>query len=280
MSQASSVVVARGLARQPAVDTSSTVRTVLVGASGLVFCSALVIGGMTWPHLSASPVASDLLALIGAGAGAPMTPATHPLVQGFELVSAALIGLFVTLVYRQLAREKPLGRAMEQAQVLLCVAGAMMMIIIGSSIARAFGIAGAASIIRFRTPVDDPKDITVLFLLMALGMAVGLGAFAVAGLGTLCLVGFLVLLEKIGDPRPRRAVVDLVSQGPDFPSADIDAVFARHGVASEVREVTRGGQVRARYSATLTPGLSLNALNEDLLAHAALASVSWDTKKP
>ncbi len=45
--------------------------------------------------------------------------------------------------------------ALEQAQVLLCVSGALMMIIIGSSLARAFGIAGAASIIRFRTPVED-----------------------------------------------------------------------------------------------------------------------------
>ena len=62
---------------------------------------------------------------------------------------------------------------MEQAQTLLCVSGAMMMIIIGNSLARAFGIAGAASIIRFRTPVDDPKDVTILFLLMGLGMSVG-----------------------------------------------------------------------------------------------------------
>jgi hypothetical protein len=277
MSQASSVVVARDLPPASSAGVLSTGRTVLVGGLGLVFGAALVVGGLYWPDLNVSPLATDLLGRLGAAEA--LTPATHPLVQGFELVSAALIGLFVTLVYRQLAREKPLGRAMEQAQVLLCVAGAMIMIIIGSSIARAFGIAGAASIIRFRTPVDDPKDITVLFLLMALGMAVGLGAFAVAGLGTLCLVGFLVLLEKIGDSRPRRAVVELVSQGPDFPAAHIDAVFGRHGIASEVREVTRGSQVKARYAATLAPSLSLNALNEDLMAHAALASVSWDTKK-
>ena len=68
--------------------------------------------------------------------------------------------------------------------MLLCMSGALMMIIIGNSLARAFGIAGAASIIRFRTPVDDPKDVTILFLLMGLGMSAGLGAFAVAGLGT------------------------------------------------------------------------------------------------
>ena len=83
---------------------------------------------------------------------------------------------------------------MEQAQTLLCVSGAMMMIIIGNSLARAFGIAGAASIIRFRTPVDDPKDVTILFLLMGLGMSTGLGALAVAGLGTAFLCITLLVL--------------------------------------------------------------------------------------
>lgn len=277
MSQASSDVFARDLPRTSLAGPPSAGRTVLVGGLGIVFCAVLVIGGLYWPHLNTSSIASDVLARLGAGDS--VQPATHPLIQGFELVSAALIGLFVSLVYRQLGREKALGRPMVQAQVLLCVAGALMMIIIGSSVARAFGIAGAASIVRFRTPVDDPRDITVLFLLMALGMAVGLGALAVAGLGTLCLVGFLVLLEKIDDPRLRRTVVELVSQGPDFPAAHVQAVFTRHGIASEVREVTRGAQVKARYTAALAPGLSLNALNDELLADAAVASVSWDTKK-
>ena len=92
---------------------------------------------------------------------------------------------------------------MEQAQTLLCVSGAMMMIIIGNSLARAFGIAGAASIIRFRTPVDDPKDVTILFLLMGLGMSTGLGAFAVAGLGTAFLCVALLALDPCR--RRRRA---------------------------------------------------------------------------
>ena len=91
--------------------------------------------------------------------------------------------------------ERDANPALDQAQVLLCVAGALMMIIIGSNLARAFGIAGAASIIRFRTPVEDPRDITVLFILMGLGMAAGLGGFALAGLGTLFLCATLPLLQ-------------------------------------------------------------------------------------
>src|SRR4029079_15646537 len=102
--------------------------------------------------------------------------------------------LLVTAVHQPAARDR--SRSMEQAQTLLCVSGAMMMIIIGNSLARAFGIAGAASIIRFKTPVDDPKDVTILFLLMGLGMSSGLGAFAVAGLGTAFLSITLIALDQ------------------------------------------------------------------------------------
>ena len=74
---------------------------------------------------------------------------------------------------------------MEQAHVLLCLAGALTMLIVGDSLPRAFGIAGAAAIVRFRTPVEDPRDITVLYLLMALGMSAGLGLVSVSAVGTL-----------------------------------------------------------------------------------------------
>ena len=78
------------------------------------------------------------------------------------------------------------------AQILLCVSGAMMMVLINDSLARAFGIAGAASLVRFRTPVDDPRDAAVMFLLIGLGMASGLGAFMLAGGGAAMVVGSVV----------------------------------------------------------------------------------------
>ena len=101
--------------------------------------------------------------------------------------------------------------------MLLCVSGALMMIIIGNSLARAFGIAGAASIIRFRTPVDDPKDVTILFLLMGLGMSTGLGAFAVAGLGTAFLCLTLVALEVMAKQQTRLMSVEIVADRPHVP---------------------------------------------------------------
>ena len=72
-----------------------------------------------------------------------------PYIQGLaeagRLLVAACIGVLVVAVQRWTRRSGPLSRSMEQAHVLLCLAGALMMLIVGDSIARAFGIAGAAA---------------------------------------------------------------------------------------------------------------------------------------
>src|SRR5688572_1705302 len=49
-----------------------------------------------------------------------------------------------------------------QTQIMLAIVGALVMLIVGSSLARAFGIVGVASLIRYRTKVDDPKDAVVM----------------------------------------------------------------------------------------------------------------------
>jgi hypothetical protein len=138
----------------------------------------------------------------------------QPFIELSKMIAAALIGALVTAIHHPVGRDRP--KSLEQAQTLLCVSGAVMMIIIGNSLARAFGIAGAAGIVRFRTPVDDPKDVTILFLLMGLGMATGLGAFAVAGSAprfsaSRCCPGPLATQKRGScrrDPRAGRRVPD------------------------------------------------------------------------
>ena len=202
----------------------------------------------------------------------------RPFVELAKLILAAAIGVIVTSVHRRYRRERPQTQAMEQAQVLLCVSGALMMIIIGGSVARAFGIAGAASIIRFRTPVEDPKDITILFLLMGLGMAAGVGLFGVAGLGTLFLCLCLVLLNRLGAKRPRAMMAEVEADGREFPTAHVQGVFARNHVIFEPREVSQGKALSVRYYALLDPDQSLESLSEELMAggRANVKSVSWE----
>src|SRR5262245_52807199 len=154
------------------------------------------------------------------------------------------------------------------------------MIIIGNSVARAFGVAGAASLIRFRTPVEDPKDITILFLLMGLGMATGLGAFAVAGLGTGFLCLSLVLLDRLpSDRKPRELMVELTAYGREFPTVPVESVFARNGIIYEARDVSQGTEATVKYQLSVDRQLPLEDLSSQLSAASGVRSVVWKKVK-
>jgi uncharacterized membrane protein YhiD involved in acid resistance len=100
-----------------------------------------------------------------------------------------------------------------QTQILLAVVGAAVMIIVADSLARAFAIAGAAGLVRYRASIEDPKEPGVLLVSLAAGLASGAGLFAVAL--TLCVFVIVVMwiLESLAPPD--RAQFDLVIESRD-----------------------------------------------------------------
>ena len=106
------------------------------------------------------------------------------------LLSFAL-GLFIVLIY-QWTHSKVPQRSFANTLIILCMLISVVMVVIGDSIARAFSLVGALSIIRFRTAIQDPRDIGFVFYALAVGMAVGAGNPAVAILATF-LIGIIIL---------------------------------------------------------------------------------------
>jgi anti-anti-sigma factor len=255
-------------------------RAIKITVSGAILCTALVWMGLRWPNQLAgiSEIAEE--AFGGTRRNGPAVPvhAFQPFIELAKLVVASLIGLQISTIHQPAPRER--GRSMEQAQVLLCVSGAMMMIIIGNSLARAFGIAGAASIIRFRTPVEDPKDVTILFLLMGLGMSAGLGAFAVSGLGTAFLCIALVALDHVSAQRARVMSVEIQAAGRAFPTTHVEGVFARNQIVWEPREISQSDDVTVKYHTWLDPRTSLEDLSSQLMSDGAgVQAVAWEHPK-
>jgi anti-anti-sigma factor len=255
---------------------------VWTGIAVAVVGVALVVVGMEWPGLGFE----ESPATPGAIPGVTNVPASalslsNPLFELAKLIASAVIGMLVTIVHRQYRHERSANPALDQAQVLLCISGALMMIIIGNSVARAFGIAGAARIIRFRTPVEDARDITILFILMGLGMAAGLGALAVAGLGTLFLCAMIPILNMFSSERPRQMMVEIIAEEREFPLAHVHHVFAVNGILFEPREVSQGDEATAKYLTTLKPTDSLEDLSAQLMSEGkkGIKNVSWSPPK-
>jgi uncharacterized membrane protein YhiD involved in acid resistance len=77
-----------------------------------------------------------------------------------------------------------------QTQVLMAIIGAVVMIVVAESLARAFAIVGATGLVRYRANIEDPKDAGVLLVSLAVGLATGAGLLAVAVL----LCGFVIVV--------------------------------------------------------------------------------------
>ena len=114
---------------------------------------------------------------------------------------AFAIVLGVVIAWRPLSR-RPLKVDVRHALLIMTVASAMVVVVIGDSMARAFGVVGLGSFIRFRSSIKDPRDVTLFFLAIGTGMACGLGAVRVAGVGVATVWALLVALDWNWKPAP------------------------------------------------------------------------------
>ena len=123
------------------------------------------------------------------------------LASALRLPLAALLGTVLALRPRR--RGTPERQpAVVQTQIVLAIVGALIMLIVGASLARAFGIVGAANLIRYRSKIDDPKDAVVMLCALSAGLASGVGLYGLAVVGTLFIVFCLWIIEGF-EPQTR-----------------------------------------------------------------------------
>src|SRR6267143_5870181 len=143
-----------------------------------------------------------------------------------RLPVAALLG--AALAFRPRRRGTPPRSApVIQTQIILAVVGATVMLVVGSSLARAFGIVGAANLIRYRAKIDDPKDAVVMLTTLSMGLAAGVGLFALAAFGTIFILAVLWAIESF-EPERRKTFDLKVAEGePAGLRADVEAGLRR-----------------------------------------------------
>jgi hypothetical protein len=108
------------------------------------------------------------------------------LVTGLSFVLALLIGWVYQSTYKGVAYTQSYVHTL----VLMSMVVAVIMLIIGSNIARAFTLVGALSIVRFRNAIKDTRDVGFIFFAMAVGMACGTRFYTLAVIATV-VIGFL-----------------------------------------------------------------------------------------
>jgi hypothetical protein len=175
------------------------------------------------------------------------------------LVLSLVLVLVVTYFYRQSHRGLSYSVSFVHAMVLLCVTVSVIMLIIGSNIARAFTLVGALSIIRFRNPIKDSRDVAFLFVAMAVGMAVGTGFYMTAVMFTLFIsfIAYALTRFEIGATLRREVLLKLaVPASLDYHTAFNDVFYRalREQALLSVETLREGATLELVYSIEFKAG--------------------------
>jgi uncharacterized membrane protein YhiD involved in acid resistance len=203
-----------------------------------------------------------------------------------RLLLATLLG--AALAFRPRRRILALKRNpyVSQTQILLAIVAAALMIIVGDNAARAFGIFAAVSLVRFRTNIRDPKEIAVLLISLALGLASGVGRW---DLGIVLALFSLIVLWILEWREPelvfRSMELKVITKNVIATQRALREIFRKHGFDKELRAVDREATEESPgsivYSVDVSPKVSTDELSADILALDGqnVEGIEWDQKK-
>jgi hypothetical protein len=177
------------------------------------------------------------------------------------------LGFVVAGVYH-VAQGRQRGSTIRTTLVLLCVLVAIVTIVIGNNLARAFGLVGALSIVRFRTVVADTRDTAFVIFAVVIGMAAGAGYLILACIAIPAIFICAMVMSLFDGRQSGLAATLAVKFGPDAkPDELMAAAFAKHGIAGELASAGSGkqnGGFEHKYKVRLPNPAAIAALAADL----------------
>ena len=223
------------------------------------------------------------------GTDAPTSKASNG-IGVIEIVIRLLLAVILAAILAFRPRKNvPLFRRnlyVAQTQILLAVVAAALMMIVGDNAARAFAIFAAVSLVRFRTNIRDPKEITVLLISLALGLAAGVGRWELGIVLCLFALALLQLLEY-KEPENVYRSMELTIKTRDMDSTQqvLEKIFERFKLDAEVREFDPPDEKNPvgclMYYTNLRLNLSTDYLSELIMSSDSdfIESIQWKQKK-
>lgn len=197
----------------------------------------------------------------------------------FNLVLAFVLGVLVAFIYRLTNRHKAMNISFITTLIMLSMVVGLVMMVIGNSIARAFSLVGALSIIRFRTVVKDNRDIAFVFFALAAGMAAGIGNYRIALYGVGIILIMILLLDFVQFGANPKGIYLLRFQliPTDFDNESLKQVFERLLSSYNrlsVKTVKMGQYIEHSYNIRMKKGVNEQSLISHLSAIEGMERVT------
>jgi len=144
-----------------------------------------------------------------------------------NVIVALICGFGISIIYRWSYKGLSYSATFTVSLVMLTMITAIVIMVIGNNLARAFGMVGAMSIIRFRTAVKDATDLMFIFFSLAIGLACGVKLFSVAIFGTLAVGSIFMIINKINYiiPKRREYLLQIIAYNSKISDKPFDAIL-------------------------------------------------------
>jgi hypothetical protein len=165
-----------------------------------------------------------------------------------------------------------------QTQIILAVVGAVVMLVVGSSLARAFGIVGAAGLVRYRAKIDDPKDAGVMLSTLAVGLAAGVGVYLLAAFATMFIMALLWGIESFEPKATQPFHLKIKAKDPAKLKTEVDKLLMKYKLAFELRAASKE---ELEYEVKMPLARKPDRLSDIImkLDPENATSVEWEEKK-
>ncbi|MFP4367395.1 MAG: DUF4956 domain-containing protein [Bacteroidales bacterium] len=159
-----------------------------------------------------------------------------------NVIVAMLCGIAIALLYKYTYKGLNYSASFTISIIMLTMITAIVIMVIGNNLARAFGMVGAMSIIRFRTAVKDASDIMFIFFALSIGLAAGVKLYSVAILGTIFIgsVYFVATKFSFALPQNREFLLQITARGDQIsenPFSDILRNYCRRQKLVNVKTI-------------------------------------------
>lgn len=119
------------------------------------------------------------------------------------ITSSILLGIVISLAYLKTHKKDGYIPSFIISLIMLPTIISIIILLVGNNVARAFSLAGAFSIIRFRSTPGDTKDISYIFFTLAVGLASGMGYVGYAVIFTIILCTVMIILDSLNFAMPK-----------------------------------------------------------------------------
>lgn len=183
-----------------------------------------------------------------------------PLSSVTTMIIALVLGGAIAFTYRKTQDEAAYQRSLAVTLVMLPIILSVIILFVGSNIARAFSLAGTLSIIRFRSAPGDAKDIGFIFFDIAAGLACGVGLYAYGVLFVIILCLALIILEKANMFRARTSQKTLkitIPEDLNYSGAfeDILSTYTKSHTLTKIKTTDLGSLFELVYRVSVADGM-------------------------